>query len=182
MPKTAQEYFDATRGGNYESGYDIVADVMTKHFPVVSGLVMLAVVLVSPFVYEWYIMRSGKKRDKTPNPTERPRLKEEEAPTDHALENDRKTLAKITEILDQKGEPENGEGEKAAVTMAGDIKDPAIRAEAMSLVGIFFEKKGDQSRALEFARSALFCFDLADATQKVEKTTEWIGRLKAVSK
>ena len=49
------------------------------------------------------------------------------------------------------------------------------------MVGAFYENKGERSKALEFARNALFCFDMAKAKEGVKKSTEWISRLKGAS-
>ena len=179
MAKTAQEYFDATRGGNYETGYDIVADVMTKHFPVVSGLVLFALVIMAPFVYDLYTRR---KKSKPPIPPSQTKSSESEmAPQKDTLEKDKIAFSEIAQALEKSGEAKDDEYENNIVTKAGKIKDPAIRGEALSIVGAFYESNGEQLKALEFARNALFCFDLAKAKEDVKKSTEWISRLKGVS-
>ena len=117
MAKTAQEYFDATRGGNYETGYDIVADVMTKHFPVVSGLLLFALVIMAPFVYELYTRRKENKPPILPSQTKS--SESEMAPQKDTLEKDKIALSEITQALEKGREAKDDENEIIVVTKAG---------------------------------------------------------------
>lgn len=137
-----------TSAGKFDSGYDIVTAVMTKHVPVVTGIIALILVIASPYVYELYQRRKNASR----KPLEAPDEKDTEPAVgqdDEALKNDRAILTEITSAVEEQIASTKSKTIDKIAALACGISDSSIKGEALMLIGGGYEHSDDMDKAKE---------------------------------
>ncbi len=188
--------------------YDLLTDVLTKHVPVVIGLVAFLLVLVVPFIYD-YFRKPGEedepKRDFSDNPfAKKPKneisvydketfelfekaMEDADVQTAEKLASDishngvrLKALIALGDFHFDRGHEEDGEGFYIrAVEVGPNMVDQGVLAGGAEKLSIICEKRSDKETALSYARKSLIWYDMADDEEKVKTTSERIKQLKA---
>jgi tetratricopeptide (TPR) repeat protein len=200
--------------GSYETGYDIVAAVMTKHVPVVTGIIGMIIVFLAPFAYDFFVRRTWAKDADgkyIPAPPAEPipvEIDEEAEAQNGILQGlvaslqsvtDTSTVERVASRIDQEltrsaysapawvavaqayvriGNKEKGEqAYQSAMDVGGASKE--IHAHSAEALASLASDKGDTEQALNFARKALFLFDIVGLTDKADQMTSQIRDLKS---